>query len=79
MTLDNYMTFATIVECKSLSLAAEKLHVTKSAVSHAVSRMESELRMPLFYRTHTGWTLTSEGKRILPFVYSIIRENDRFF
>lgn len=78
MTLSDYQTFVTIAECQSLTLTAEKLHLTKSAVSHAVSRMEEELNFPLFYRTQRSVMLTEAAKQLLPHAYTVLRENDRF-
>ncbi|MDY4953755.1 MAG: LysR family transcriptional regulator [Candidatus Onthomonas sp.] len=78
MTLADYVTFIAIVECQSLTLAAEKLHLTKSAVSHAVTRIEEELRFPLFYRDRRDILLTEAAKQLLPYAYTVLRENDRF-
>ena len=78
MTLADYTTFTAIAECKNLTLAADRLHLTKSAVSHAVARMENELGLPLFYRTQKEWILTESGEKLLPFAYSVIREDSRF-
>lgn len=78
MTLSDYLTFVTIVECQSLTLAAEKLHITKSAVSHAVARIEGELKFPLFYRDRRDILLTEAAKQLLPYAYTVLRENDRF-
>lgn len=78
MTLADYAVFTAIVECRSLTLAAEQLYLTKSAVSHSVSRMENELKMPLFDRTQKEWRLTEAGMRLLPFAHAILRDDNRF-
>ena len=78
MTLADYATLIAIAEYHSLTLAADHLHLTKSAVSHSVAKMEEELRLPLFSRAQKKWTLTESGKKLLPFAYSVLREDNRF-
>ncbi|WP_130834264.1 LysR substrate-binding domain-containing protein [[Erwinia] mediterraneensis] len=49
----------------SFSTAAERLHVTHSAVSHQVRQLESWMGTPLFVRTSGRVKLTSQGERLL--------------
>lgn len=49
-------------EAGSFSKAARTLDVTPSAVSHAVSDLEKELRISVFYRTTRQLRLTQEGQ-----------------
>ena len=44
--------------------AAEELHLTASAVSHHVRRLEARLGMPLFQRHARGVALTAEGRQL---------------
>ncbi|WP_224241572.1 LysR substrate-binding domain-containing protein [Hyalangium gracile] len=44
--------------------AAEELHLTASAVSHHVRRLEAQLEVPLFQRHARGVTLTAEGRQL---------------
>jgi LysR family transcriptional regulator, transcriptional activator for dmlA len=48
----------------SFSKAARTLGVTPSAVSHAVSALEKDLRISIFYRTTRQLRLTEEGQAI---------------
>ena len=48
----------------SFSKAARSLDVTPSAVSHAVSDLERELRISVFYRTTRHLRLTQEGEAV---------------
>lgn len=48
----------------SFSRAARTLGVSPSAVSHAVSELEKELRVAVFYRTTRQLQLTQEGEAI---------------
>jgi len=76
LSLSKYEIFATIVEVGSLTKAAEKLHITQSGVSYAVSTLESELGLPLLKRDHSGITLTSNGERLLKHIRNILYEED---
>ena len=44
MTLSDYIIFTTVSELKNMSLASDKLYLTRSAISHAISRIRSEER-----------------------------------
>lgn len=44
--------------------AAEELHLTASAVSHHVRKLESRLGVPLFQRHARGVSLTAEGRQL---------------
>ena len=59
---EHYKIFCKIVECKSISKAAEKLYVSQPAVSFAVKQLETSLNTKLFFRTRRGVNLTAEGK-----------------
>ena len=78
MTLSDYLIFTTIAECKTLTLAASKLHLSKSAVSHALAKLEDSLHFPLFYRDQKIMTLTDAGEHLLPYAKAVLAENARF-
>lgn len=46
--------FETVMRERSVSLAAERLHITQSAVSNALNRLRAALDDPLFVRTRNG-------------------------
>jgi len=53
--------FVAVAESVSFSQAAEKLHVTRSAVAKTISRLEERLGVTLFNRTTRSQSLTAEG------------------
>ena len=55
----------TIAEEKNLLKAAQKLYVTPSALSQAISRLEADLHAQLFSRGRTGWEPTEAGELYL--------------
>lgn len=55
--------FVHIVECGSISKAADKLELSKSVLSSALKQLELELDTCLLKRTTRKQTLTSTGER----------------
>lgn len=49
----------------SITRAAERLHLSPSALSQSISQLEKELGVTIFTRSRKGTTLTSEGKKIV--------------
>ncbi|KJR46698.1 LysR family transcriptional regulator [Desulfosporosinus sp. I2] len=76
MTLTKFGIFNTIVEVGSLTKTAEKLNMTQSGVSYAVSTLEAELGFILLKRDRSGVTLTSNGERILKHVQIILQQEE---
>lgn len=54
--------FAQVVEAGSFSLAAERLHLTRSAVAKTIARLEQRLGTRLFHRTTRTQSLTEGGQ-----------------
>jgi Transcriptional regulator len=54
--------FVSTVEQKSFSKAAERLHLSQSAVSKAIRNLETRLGLVLFYRTTRQLKLTEAGQ-----------------
>nr|WP_225629955.1 LysR family transcriptional regulator [Cysteiniphilum sp. 19X3-34] len=59
--LSNLEAFMQAVETKSFSLAAEELHLTKSAISKSIKQLETTFELPLFLRNARYLELTPEG------------------
>ncbi|WKB53516.1 LysR family transcriptional regulator [Eleftheria terrae] len=54
-----------IAETGKMALAAERVHLTQSALSHQVRAIETHYGLPLFHRTSTGLRFTPAGERLL--------------
>jgi DNA-binding transcriptional LysR family regulator len=76
LSLSKYEIFNTIVEVGSLTKAAEKLHLTQSGVSYAISTLEAEFGLSLVKRAHSGISLTNDGVRILKHIKRILQEEE---
>ena len=74
VTINELVTFISIVDEGTISQAAEHLDVTVSAVSRALSRLEKKLNTVLFRRTTRRLELTQEGEKYLVRVRSILEE-----
>lgn len=60
--LENMHTFTRVVEAGSISGAAERLGVAKSAVSRRLKELEEHLGVELFHRTTRRMNLTDTGR-----------------
>ena len=54
-------TFLIVANTGSFSGAAEYLYITPSAVIQQINALEANLKVPLFYRSNKGVTLTKQG------------------
>lgn len=61
-SLNGIDVFVAAVEADSFSAAAERLHLSRSAVAKTVARLEARLGVRLFYRTTRSQRLTEDGQ-----------------
>jgi DNA-binding transcriptional LysR family regulator len=59
------LAFESVARRKSFALAASELHITASAVSHQIARLERLLGKRLLDRTTAGVALTTDGEHFL--------------
>lgn len=76
MTLLTYQVFKTVADIGSFHKAADILGLTPSAISHAISSMESELGFSVLTRSKTGITLTNYGEHLLPYVNAVLNSDE---
>jgi len=60
--LENMDTFVKVVEAETISAAADRLNVAKSAVSRRLKELEAHLGVKLFHRTTRKLNLTETGR-----------------
>jgi DNA-binding transcriptional LysR family regulator len=63
--ITNLSAFEAVARRRSFALAAAELHLTASAISHQVARLESQLGVRLFERSAHGVRLSAAGERYL--------------
>ncbi len=62
----NLEIFIKVAECGSITRVAKMLYITQPAVSNAISKLETELNVKLFFRDkRNGLLLTDVGQKIL--------------
>jgi DNA-binding transcriptional LysR family regulator len=61
----NLLAFEAVARRRSFAVAAAELHLTASAISHQVARLESELGVRLFERSAHGVRLSTAGAQYL--------------
>lgn len=71
-TLDEMQAFQAVVDCGSISAAAEQLGQTVSATSRSLARLEEKLNTSLLNRTTRRLKLTEEGQLYLERVRDIL-------
>lgn len=73
MDLDLARTFLEIVRYGSLAGAAEKLHITQTAVTARVQKLEGLLGVTLFVRNRAGARLTADGEAFVVYANQLLQ------
>lgn len=71
---DHLVTFLAVSECRNVSLAADSLGRTQSAISVQIRKLEDLLGVQLFDRQSRGMILTRYGNELVPVVKRAVRE-----
>ena len=66
--------FVTLSETGNFARAAAREHITQSALSQQVARLERELGVVLFERTPRGSVLTKPGQEILVLARGVLTQ-----
>ncbi|MEH0371723.1 LysR family transcriptional regulator [Vibrio mimicus] len=73
ISLKQLRVFTTIIQHKSLTVAAEVLCLSKAAVSVALSELEKQLGHALFDRVNNRLVLNQEGQKLLPLADELLQ------
>jgi DNA-binding transcriptional LysR family regulator len=73
VTLVQLRALLAVVEARSFSVAAERLALTQSGVSHAIATLEAELGAMLLLRERAGPVPTALGERVLGHAREVLR------
>ncbi|SFU00326.1 LysR family transcriptional regulator [Pseudomonas marincola] len=76
MDIDLTRTFLEIARHGSFIAAAERLHLTQTAVSARVQKLESHLNCTLFIRNRAGAKLTADGEAFVVFATQMLETWD---
>lgn len=64
--------FVAVKEAGGFTRAAQRLHLTQSAISHQIRRLEEQVGRQLLYRTTRALTLTEDGEDFLRYAERIL-------
>ena len=76
LDLASLRSFVAVAESGGVTRAAGFLHLTQSAVSMQIKRLEEALQVRLFDRTGRGVTTTAEGEQLLGYARRLLALND---
>lgn len=76
MTLRHFKIFITVCDTMNMTLAAETLFISQSAVSQAISELEKHYNIRLFERLSKKLYLTQAGQKLLSYARHMIRMNE---
>lgn len=76
MELTQLKYFLCTANCGQITRAAEMLHISQSAISTAISRLERELGVELFCKSGRSIKLTENGERFVEMITPAVAELD---
>ena len=71
--MEDYVRFLAVAEHRSISRAAEALHVSQPALSRTISLLEADFGTRLFIRTQHGVELSEAGKTLFLYASRAVR------
>ncbi|WP_421954472.1 LysR substrate-binding domain-containing protein [Polaromonas sp.] len=79
VTMRQLRAFVAVAQDESITRAAQRLHLTPSALSMLISSLEGELAVRLFERTTRRIALTDAGLELLPSIKKVFENLDDAF
>lgn len=79
MDLTALRSFVTVLETGGVTRAAQQLHLTQSAVSMQLKRLEEALGQPLLDRAGRGVSPTAQGEQLLAYGRRMLALNDEIW
>lgn len=73
MDIDLTRTFLAIARHGSFVAAAERLHITQTAITARVQKLESHLNCTLFIRNRAGARLTADGEAFMVYANQVVQ------
>ncbi|MEG1053321.1 MAG: LysR family transcriptional regulator, partial [Janthinobacterium sp.] len=77
MDINQARTFLEVASCGSFIMAAERMHVTQTAVSARIRTLEQQLGRQLFVRNKAGARLTPAGERFMRHAATMVQVWER--
>ena len=77
MELEQLRQLNVVAQCGTLQAAAGQLHLSQSALSRSLRRLEDDLGRPLFDRTRNSLQINANGRLALGYARRILAEEQR--
>ncbi|MDO6708946.1 HTH-type transcriptional activator IlvY [Photobacterium sp. 1_MG-2023] len=74
MNIKSLQLFLHLCNSKNFSQTALKMHISPSALSRQIQRLEQEVTQPLFVRDNRSVEITTAGRKLLPVASRIVAE-----
>lgn len=74
--IESLRVYLSVIDCGRVGLAAQHLHLTQSAVSHKIKRLESRVGMKLLKRTPEGFSSTTQAENFLKYARRLTALHD---
>ena len=79
MKLEHLEYLLAVTNAPSISVAAQRLYISQTALSAAIRSLENELQTEIFQRSSKGVRLTAEGERICAVAEEIVEKYHSLF
>jgi DNA-binding transcriptional LysR family regulator len=76
-SIEQWVVFITVIEEGGFNSAAATLHRSQSSISYAISKLQAQLGITLFYQEGRKMRLTDEGERLREEVIPILKDFER--
>lgn len=77
MHIDMLNSFYKVAKYKNISIVAKDSHISQSALSQQMQKLENNLNVKLFNRTNKGVTLTNEGEILYKYSETILNSYEK--
>jgi DNA-binding transcriptional LysR family regulator len=77
MDISKLILLCDIADTNNLTASAERMGYTQSGVSHAISKLETELGVAILKRTKRGVELTRDGELLMPYIRLVVSHYNR--
>src|SRR6185369_1801709 len=68
--------FKTVIDAGGVTRAAQRLHLSQSAVSHKIARLEERIGRPLLHKMDSGIGPTEDGRDLLAYAERLVAIHD---
>lgn len=79
MHIDSLKYFVDVVQEKSISKVAQKMHISQSALSQHIQKIEEDFGHKLLLRSNKGVEVTEIGEIVLKYSNNILKNYDKMF